>query len=263
MIARVVNELAQRADKYHPYQMEDVKTALFFALTGIEIVEDLNPTVPIEEQYYVCRETGSKECFDLYLYAISYWINGEMNPDGKTKKVAGMLDWMDDNTLTLFPYAKVKLRRHWWSRRREFHGPEALMQDFSWQRYRFAQSYMELYINCANALLRMEKHRNKISPKELLKQMKTTDLARAMFLATIFCCETRTVDTDTHVMTRDYVYRSNQHSDNAQYFRNFPNDKWQVVLFWWSGMMNYLHKTYPHCFKMQPTGNKKSNPLEL
>jgi hypothetical protein len=44
--------------------------------------------------------------------------------------------------------------------------------------------------------------------------------------------------------------------------------EWQVVMFWWSSMMQYLKEQYPKCFK---AGNKKSRsrakqqplPIEL
>ena len=38
---------------------------------------------------------------------------------------------------------------------------------------------------------------------------------------------------------------------NADFFYDFPEYQWQVVLFWWSGMMHMLNKRYPRVFKVQ------------
>lgn len=41
--------------------------------------------------------------------------------------------------------------------------------------------------------------------------------------------------------------------------------RWQVVLFWWSGLMRWLQEKYPHCFKAAKPGkrSRRHNPLEI
>lgn len=39
LITRVMLEQIYREDRYHPFSMENVKIALFFALSGIQIVK--------------------------------------------------------------------------------------------------------------------------------------------------------------------------------------------------------------------------------
>lgn len=84
LIANVMQEQVRRVDRYHPFDMRNVKLALFFVLAGIEIVESPNPRVSVEEQYYTCRFTkdGKKgETFSLYLWQINYWLS----PKAKTR----------------------------------------------------------------------------------------------------------------------------------------------------------------------------------
>ena len=45
LIANVMQEQVRRVDRYHPFDMRNVKLALFFVLAGIEIVESPNPRV--------------------------------------------------------------------------------------------------------------------------------------------------------------------------------------------------------------------------
>ena len=39
LIADVIREQVERQDRYHPFDMRNVKVAIFFALSGLEIVE--------------------------------------------------------------------------------------------------------------------------------------------------------------------------------------------------------------------------------
>ena len=55
LISRIMLEQIERADRYHPFDMRNVKIACFFVLSGIEIVKGIDQSKPIEEQHYVCR----------------------------------------------------------------------------------------------------------------------------------------------------------------------------------------------------------------
>ena len=103
-IADVMADCAARADIYHPFNMQEVRQAVFFRLTGIEVLEPVNPRVPVEEQYYKCRLRpysleeeeryhgllarwrrtkawirtnilGYDDTFSLYLWQINFWLN--------------------------------------------------------------------------------------------------------------------------------------------------------------------------------------------
>lgn len=288
LISAVMHEQIMRANRFRPFSMKNVKIALFFALAGIEILEGPNPRVPVEEQYYTVRFIpksrwrsnafigNSNESFSLYLWQIEYWISPKANSQTKGKESpeaisagAGMLDWLDndnDSYLTKFPYPFVK-RRHcsrWFSIGQMFQGPLTDLDGFSWAQYRFANDTMQSYTQISNNLVKM-KQMGSFSKEQIAKQEKSVDLARAMFLATIFNAKTKFVDTNTGIIKHDFHYESNQCSDNAQYFRNYPDTQWQVILFWWTGIMHSLSKRYPHVFKVQkPNKNlKPSSALDL
>lgn len=300
-IAAVMSDCALRASRFHPFDMMEVKVAVFLRLTNLEIVEPLNPRVPVEEQYYVVRTLpytvndeerrwfrlfrwhrnlkawfrhhilGHDDSFSLYLWQIHSWLSSSKSR--VTGKVTpGLLDWLDaDNpdSLLIFPLSSIRrsFRARWFSigSKVTFAGPAPLMDGFSWQRYRFAQDYMQNYINASNRLLQLQKMGNRVSAADILRASKNLDLAKALFLATIFCRRITYVDEETGRTKTDYRYQSNQHSDNAPYFRNFPDTDWQLVLLWWQGMMHYLQKTYPKVFKKQKVSKdqKAANPLEL
>lgn len=275
IIADVMREQVERQDRYHPFDMWNIKVALFFAFAGIEIVEGLNPRVPIEEQYYTCRLKGRKDTFSLYLWQISYWLAPKAKTNNKKSaeymaQGAGMLDWLDGDGgdhLTKFVYEEVKRRKRgkWWRCKRTFRGPLPDLDGFSWAQYRFASDTMQGYMQVSNNLLKM-KAKGSFTDTQIMKQTRGADLARAMFLATIFNGKTKFVDTNTGVVKYDYQYESNQCSDNAEYFRDFPDTQWQVILFWWTGVMHMLSKRYPHVFKVQKLkrGQKQpTTPLEI
>lgn len=243
------------------------KVKLFFALAGINIISMANPRVPVEKQYYMCcmRDTDVSlwkrirnffvkediEPFQLYTEQIKYWVDQNMG-------------WFDkEPELTVFPYQR--LRRGLMMK--EFDGPGALMQDFSWKRYRFAQDYMQYYTVEQNKLVRMRSKRFLYSEDDKKKQEKIVDLAKAMFLATIFCKKVNYIEDEKEErkVRRDFRYTSNQSTDNAQYFRNFPDVKFQVILIWWTSMMYYLQRKFPHCYKSQDakSDTDKGNPLDL
>lgn len=296
-IATIMGDCALRSSRFHPFNMMEVKVAVFLRLTNLEIVEPLNPRVPVEEQYYVvrilpytvndegrtwfrvlrcyrnlkswCRRhiLGHDDTFSLYLWQIHSWLTPNKKPHtGKT--TPGLLDWLDSSnpdSLLIFPLNTVFRKRSLCGRKIEFHGPAPLMDGFTWQRYRFAQDYMQNYVNASNRLLQLQKMGNRASAADILRASKNLDLAKALFLATIFNRHITYVEEQTGQTKSDFHYQSNQHSDNSPYFRDFPDTDWQLVLLWWQGMMHYLHKTFPKVFKKQKVSKdrKAQNPLEL
>ena len=48
--------------------------------------------------------------------------------------------------------------------------------------------------------------------------------------------------------------------------RKITDVEWQVIMFWWSSMMQYLKEQYPKCFKSsdkKPRSRSKSTPLPI
>ena len=274
LISQVMQEQLSRQDRYHPFSMYNVKLAMFFALSGIQIVASPNPSEATEAQYYTCRflKDGKRaDTFPLYLWQINYWLSPKAKTDDKESaeylsQGAGMLDWLDNERgmfLTKFPYPTLKLRRAWWRVRKTFRGALPDLDGFSWAQYRFASDTMGTYTQLSNSLVQMQQ-RGTFTPQQLAQQAQNVDLARAMFLATIFNARTKYIDTNTGMVKRDFHYESNQCTTNAAYFRNYPDHQWQVILFWWTGVMHTLSKRFPHVFKVQKVDNRRPNtPIEI
>ena len=309
LISDVIREQVERQDRYHPFSMQNVKIALFFALSGIEIVAGPDPRVPVEEQFYLCRlqshrspkfrfwsllrfcisqpfSAGQKsDTFPLYLWQINYWINGSpLDSKGKLKSPShkgegrggalGILDWLDNESgsfLTKFPYPLIKRHRAshfslftFYFSHKSFQGPEPELSGFTWSQYRLATEAIQNYMQLSNNLVIM-KQRGTFTDEQMLQQAQSVDIAKSYFLATIFNAKTKFVDTSTGMTKFDYHYQNDQITENSPYFRNYPDTQWQVILFWWTGIMHTLSKRYPHVFKVQKVNKnpKPSSALEI
>ena len=299
LISRIMLEQIERVDRYHPFDMRNVKIACFFVLSEIEIVEAPDESLPIDEQCYMCRFSSCKgkakrswlskhqgqrhrnDPFPLYLWQLNYWLS----PKAKTKAKdsveylssgAGLLDWLDNNRgsyLTRFPYPTMRLRAKDGSSRInvrllrskvEFEGVAQDMDGFSWRQYRFATDLMGQYTSLSNNLLRMQR-KGTFTEEQIAQQANNVDLARAMFLATIFNRRIDYIDSNTNLKVHDFHYDTRQYETQAPVFRHFPDHKWQPILFWWTGMTHTLSRRYPHVFKVQKLNRKEqpSTPLEI
>ena len=226
-----------------------VKVELFLALTGLIVIEGVNPAKPVEEQYIVVARTGHAERLNLYLWQIDYWMREQMK-------------WIDQpSTLITCPYKEYVV---WsWRGRHKYEGPATLMQNFQWRQYRLAGEYYSYFIMESNRLVEMQK-REGVSEADLKRQAHAVARAKGMFLATLFCRKVKFVDTETRLVKRDYAYVSWQSMKNWRDFASFPDVKFQVVLFWWSGTMKWLEKKYPKCFRSsEPKKHAKTDPLTL
>lgn len=167
LISQVMQEQLLRQDRYHTFSMYNVKLAMFFALSGIQIVASPNPREATEAQYYTCRflKDGKRaDTFPLYLWQINYWLSPKAKTDDKESaeylaQGAGMLDWLDNERgmfLTKFPYPTLKRRRSWWRMRKTFQGAFPDLDGFSWAQYRFASDTMGTYTQLSNSLVQMQ-----------------------------------------------------------------------------------------------------------
>lgn len=270
-IATVIQDQIAHQNRYRPFSMYNVKLALFFIFTGIRIVKLPDTSLPVHDQYYTCR-LGTGEPFRLYLWQIHGWIAPKATP--KTKEIDrlccgnGCLDWLDADKgpyLTKFPYDRLRIKPHsLFSSRTEFMGPVDDLNGFSWEQFRYASDAMQSYIKLSNSLVIM-KDSNKYSEDDICKQEGSVEAARNMFLATIYNKKAKWHDPLSKRIVEDFRYVSEQTEKNMHYFKDFPDVKWQVILFWWTGMMHILSARYPHVFKRQPVARnaKATSPLEV
>ena len=288
LISRIMLEQIEQADRYHPFDMRNVKIACFFVLSGMEIVEGIDQSKPIEAQHYVCRlSTTSRhnrffrrkqqkdETFPVYLCDINYWLSPKPKTDDRNSAEyiaagAGLLDWLDQGGgahLTRFPYPTLRLRNKGSLLRckTDYAGPAQDMDGFSWQQYRFAADLMGQYISLSNNLVKMKQMKGRFTADQIAQQTDSMDQSRSMFLATIFNRRIDFIDPNTNLKVHDFHYDTRQYETQAPVFRHFPDHKWQPILFWWTGMTHTLSRRYPHVFKVQKLSRKEqpSTPLEI
>ena len=287
MIARIFIEQTQLIDRYHPFSMLNVKLAIFIVFSEIEVLRYPDESLPIGEQYYLCRrlsdrprrwrrlrKSDDEASFPLYVWQLQYWLSPKRNPRTPADSPealtagAGLLDWLDSDTpdlLTRFAYPTLRLgRKGSFLKRKEFQGPLPDLDGFSWQQYRFASDLMQQYVALSNNLLRMRSDR-RFTHSQIVQQERSVNTARAMFLATIFNAKTEYIDTNTGIRKKDFHYELSQHTDNQGYFLAFPEHRWQVILFWWTGITHTLSKRFPRVFKLQKIDARKapSTALEI
>lgn len=284
-IARIFIEQSERIDRYHPFSMLNVKVATFIVLTEIEVLRYPDDSQPIGEQYYLCRrladrprrlrrlrKSDDENTFPLYVWQLQYWLSPKLkqrapadSPEAITAG-AGLLDWLDSDTpdlLTRFAYPTLRLRhKRSIIKRKEFQGPMPDLDGFSWQQYRFATDLMQQYVALSNNLIRMQSD-SRYTAEQIQQQTQSVNTARAMFLATIFNAKTEYIDTNTGIRKKDFHYELSQHTDNQGYFLSFPEHRWQVILFWWTGITHALSKRYPHVFKSQKIDSRKAPATAL
>ena len=244
----VASVLVEAAAKKPALTMNEVKVRLFLALTKLEVLETANPAKPVEEQYLVVCRRGHVERLVMYLWQMHYWMEEQMG-------------WLDKpSNLLMFPYKEYK--KWTWKGRHKYEGPSALMQNFQWRQYRIAGEYMGYFITESNRLVKMRE--SNVSASEIKKQLHAVARAKGLFLATLFNRKVKFVDAETKLIRKEFVYVSSQSIRNWRDFEHFSDVKFQVVLFWWTGTMNWLQKKYPKVFRSgSPKKNAVSNPLEL
>ena len=227
-------------DRYHPFDWTKVKTELFFLLAEVEVVDEQNDPVDGNPEYqhhvYICRKGGNE--FPMYVWQVYSMIDQH-------------LSWVDDpkaKPLIIFPYKQLlsawQFSRYFPFIKKRWLAPGELLQDFSWRDYRFLQDYIEMYIRLQNQIAKMQQG---ATDKDRLAELNQQMLdARNHFLAILFKAEG-----NSSLFTL--------HSS----LKKVGDVQWQVILFWWSGMMHYLQQQFPHCFKQSKTKSSKRPPLPI
>ncbi len=147
----------------------------------------------------------------------------------------------------------------WCPLEKEHFAPGELMDGMTWQTYRWINDWMEAYTNTANALVaEREKPRPKVKkrsvfgrifgrgtevPDPIIPLMRQERDIRQTVLSLVFGCPKWRVR-----------------------LARITEVEWQVIMFWWSSMMQYLKEQYPKCFKSsdkKPRSRQQPLPIEL
>ena len=258
-IAAAIIQEQQRVDRYHPFDWQRVKLNVVLAVNGIEVTGDgLNgangqsgENASVE---WLLRRRGDKEPWTistgqlLSLTEQLAWIDA-VDAKGRPMPMPKML----------WPYPERLWRLQWqrWKPAKDFYRPGELLDGLSWTQYRMANDWMEVYNNVSNALIaETQKHGQMTQERiERLSDLaRQQDDARLEVLAQLF-------------YVADPALPCGYRSAPRRLLRKINRVEWQVVLFWWSSMMQYLKEQYPKCFKSSKIKKLKNAkaplPIEL
>ena len=234
MIAAAIIAEQQRVGRYHPFDWSRVKLDVVLAVNNLHVVRNGRNVEDSEN-----RNTEEDDTAD------GVWIVSRSKEEGDFPISTGqllslteMLSWLDDEradrTVFAFPYPELTLRRTAWnggsgSKLSTLHsplftlqGPPPLLDGYTWREYRWLTDWMQEYMRRTNAHL-------------------DATSAQREFLAVLFKpADGGTVPSDS--------------------FAGFSPVRWQVILFWWSSLMQLLAKKFPKVFKSQPVDKKQRRP---
>ena len=275
IIAQVIIEEQFGCNSLHTFDWDNVRQRSFLLLADIRPIGSSEQGVKVEMPYD--EDYQKSDILEIDAAELTKEINRTMKWMGMNDK-----DELIPFALTIFPYSKMKIARYcklpWLKHflpKKSFHGAETLMQDYSWERYRWASDFMKAYLEISNEVLELQGiiTRRSLSDKDrrraidtLKKAMNDQDDMCAHFLSTCF--------TSRHYVKgkglfphRNYLWDSDSVDRNSRYFHHWNMTvRWQVILIWWQSMQPYLQSKYPKCFSI---GKKKKgkehdpNPLEL
>ena len=154
---------------------------------------------------------------------------------GQMMDLCSRLDWIDapqDKQQPLYRFPYPVLRLDWLH---EYHGPDVMLDGYTWTEYRHLQDWMQAYMAASNRLLRVQRD-GRATILDHRQAMQAVDDARSHFLAVLFRAKMALSDGDRA----------------ARPFRYFDPVRWQVILLWWSSLMQQLMQKFPRVFKAQP-----------
>lgn len=160
---------------------------------------------------------------------------------GQMMDLCSRLDWIDapqdkQQPLYQFPYPTPRLD---WLH--EYHGPDVMLDGYTWTEYRHLQDWMQAYMAASNRLLRVQRD-GRATILDHRQAMQAVDDARSHFLAVLFRAKMALSDGDRA----------------ARPFRDFDPVRWQVILLWWSSLMQKLMQKFPRVFKAQPVKGRRA-----
>ena len=244
------SQMMASLSRFHPFDWTEIKTRLFFRFSNVQILDiSARPLVACYQRDARTEEQNNKDrvpeeqIFNCQLSTINFQL-----ATWQVHSFMEQLAWLDavDSKGRPLPMPKLmwpypeRIRRWWPLWKRECFAPGELLDGMTWQTYRWINDWMEAYTNTANALVDARTKREDVAA--LAKQERDI---RLTVLSLVFGCQKWRIR-----------------------LARFNEVEWQVVMFWWSSMMQYLKEQYPKCFK---AGNKKSRsrakqqplPIEL
>ena len=231
MIAAAIIAEQQRVGRYHPFDWSRVKLDVVLAVNNLHVVRNGQNVEDSEN-----RNTEEDDAAD------GVWIVSRSKEEGDFPISTGqllslteMLSWLDDEradrTVFAFPYPEIDVRCKKEEGRALIHhpsaiihlqGPPPLLDGYTWREYRWLTDWMQEHMRRTNAHL-------------------DATTAQREFLAVLFKpADGGTVPSDS--------------------FAGFSPVRWQVILFWWSSLMQLLAKKFPKVFKSQPVDKKQRRP---
>ena len=225
--------------RFRPFDWTAVKTRLFFRFAQVEIIDRVKNidrvteehlsvgTVPdVEEEVFLCRLAKGNPMYDAYReeFELRTW---------QVHSFLEQLAWIDAVDSKGRPVPMPKLmwpypKRIWWLRWRKPDGE--LLDGMSWQTYRVINDWMEA--------LSFDRPVRQAQGK--LRDREMTNI-RLTVLGLMFGCPKWRVR-----------------------LARISDVEWQVILFWWSSMMQYLKEQYPKCFKQSDKKSRsKAQPLPI
>ena len=250
------------ATRLHPFDWAEVKVRLFFALTGVEVigsqregsqrglapaVEQSETQVPVPMTAPACVCRLGKQEFPLEAWQVHSFIEQHLSWLDATDKRGNPLPM----PRIRFPYP-TRLRRWWplsclW--KKEYLRPGELLDGMTWQTYRWINDWMEVYQQQANALVEARaKARRQGSQRGPAPAGRQTQVP--VPLTTLTTLARQEAATRTKIVALIF-------GCSERRARRVTEIEWQVLMFWWSSMMQYLREQYPKCFKEPP---KPSQP---
>ena len=276
MIAEEIlrSQMMASLSRFHPFDWVEIKTRLFFRFAGVEILdirtkeqndspqenvgneqENMSLCSSVEKESFRCRK-GDVE-FPLETWQVHSFLE--------------QLKWLDATDAKgrplpmpkmLFPYPErlphrpfrpmplwtaichplSGLWREAWPWPKEYYAPGELLDGVKWEQYRLASEWMEEYTKIANRIVELQEQQGAMTDdrrRELADLQRREQKARREVVINIFGCPRYRVS-----------------------LARIGDVEWQVLMFWWASVMQYLKEQYPKCFK-SPSKSKKHMPLPL
>ena len=254
--------------RFHPFDWIEIKTRLFFRFSGVTIVtmgsdpsvmmspsdKDTNSTEgTVPTVSFVCRHPSlGKETFELQTWQVHSFME--------------QLAWLDATDAKgralpmpklMWPYP-TRLRRWWPLWKRYYFAPGELMDGMTWQQYRWINDWMEAYTATANQLVEARQRIRGTGSADRSKATAGGNQVPVPMIAALVRQERDIRQTVLSLIFGCPRWRIR--------LARFSDVEWQVIMFWWSSMMQYLKEQYPKCFKSsdkKPRSRSKQQPLPI
>lgn len=250
------SQMMASLSRFHPFDWTEIKTRLFFRFAEVTIVSQYvydgdETDARYGNMTFVCRHPSlGKQTFELQTWQVHSfmsqlaWLDAT---DSKGRAVA--------MPKMMWPYPERVWRWQWkrWKPTKEYYRPGELMDGLTWAQYRLANDWMEVYTNASNALILEQEKVAKANPDRIRELAKQQQEARLEVLAQLF-------------YVSDPAATGGARPAPRRLLRKISEVEWQVVMFWWSSMMQYLKEQYPKCFKSadkKPRSRSKQQPLPI